>query len=161
MQYSESPEGTLDISLNNKRFALQHAKSRMFKSREWFYTGYEVLPGLTLAIPVTFMLNTGSLQTNLISEPASAGNDLVGYDILLNAAPSLDFQTDNRRFRIGADVPLKFLRNDYKNNLANRRMKFNRGFTDASLFFHFILDAKSSFDGRTDWWHNYGDYFSL
>ena len=161
LQYSESPEGTLDISLNNKRFALQHAKSRMFKSREWFYTGYEVLPGLTLAIPVTFMLNTGSLQTNLISEPASAGNDLVGYDILLNAAPSLDFQTDNRRFRIGADVPLKFLRNDYKNNLANRRMKFNRGFTDASLFFHFILDAKSSFDGRTDWWHNYGDYFSL
>lgn len=161
LQYSESPEGRLDISLGNERFALQQTKSRMVKSREWFYTGYEVLPGLTLALPVTFMLNAGSLSTELVREPAPVGNDLAGYDMQLNAAPSIDFQTADRRFRIGADVPLKFLRNDYKNRLADRRMKFNRSFLDASLFFHFILNAKSSFDGRTDWWHNYGDYFSL
>lgn len=161
LQYSESPEGALDISFGNEKFAFQQAKSRMFKSREWFYTGYEVLPGLTLALPVTFMLNAGSLQTDLVRESTPTGNDLAGYDMQLNVAPSIDFQTTDRRFRIGADIPLKFLRNDYENRLTNRRMNLNRGFADASLFFHFILNAKSSFDGRTDWWHNYGDYFSL
>lgn len=161
LQYSESPEGTLDISMGDEALALQYAKSRMFKSREWFYTGYEVLPGLTLALPVTFMLNAGSLQTDLLRVPTPAGNALAGFDMQLNAAPSIDFQTADRRFRVGADVPLKFLLNDYENRLANRRMNFNRYFADASLFFHFILNAKSSFDGRTDWWHSYGDYFSL
>ncbi len=161
VQYSEVPEGMLDIRLDDERLSLQQANSRMFKTREWFYTGYEVLPGLTLALPVTFTLNASSLQTDLEREVAPARNKLGGWDMLLNAAPSIDYQTADRRFRIGADVPLKFLRNDYENHIAGRRMKFNRCFTDASMFFHFILNANSNFDGRTDWWHSYGDYFSL
>ncbi len=161
VQYSEAPEGTLEIRLDDKRMALQGANSRMFKTRQWFYTGYEVLPGLTLALPVTFTLDANSLQTNLEREDTPAGNDLSGWNMLLNAAPSIDYQTPDRRFRIGADIPLKFLRNDYENRLADRRMRFNKYFADAALFFHFVLNANSNFEGRTDWWHSYGDYFSL
>ncbi len=161
VQYSEAPEGTLEIQLDDKRMALQGANSRMFKTRQWFYTGYEVLPGLTLALPVTFTLDANSLQTNLERKDAPAGNDLSGWNMLLNAAPSIDYQTPDRRFRIGADIPLKFLRNDYENRLADRRMRFNKYFADAALFFHFVLNANSNFEGRTDWWHSYGDYFSL
>lgn len=161
MQYSESPEGALDIRLGDEIILTQRAKSRMFKTRERFYTGYEVLPGLTFALPVTFTLNAGSLQTDLLREPEPAGNHLVGWDLQLNVAPSIDYQTIDRRFRIAVDVPLKYLRNDYENRLADRRMDFNRCFADVSMFFHFILNASSNFEGRTDWWHNYGDYFSL
>ncbi|MBQ8273923.1 MAG: TonB-dependent receptor [Bacteroidaceae bacterium] len=161
MQYSETPEGALDIRLGEEQLALQKARSRMFKTRERFYTGYEVLPGLTLALPVTFTLNAGSLQTDLERKQDPAGNDLAGWDMEMNVAPSMDYQTADRRFRVAVDVPLKFLRNDYENRLADRRMKFNRCFADASMFFHFILNASSNFEGRTDWWHSYGDYFSL
>lgn len=161
VQYSESPDGVLDMRLGEKRIALQKAHSRMFKTREKFHMGYEVLPGLTLALPVTFTLDAVMLQTDLERETEPAGNDLVGWDMEMNVAPSMVYQTSNRRFRIAVDVPLKFLRNDYENRLADRRMRFNKCFADASIFFHFILNASSSFEGRTDWWHSYGDYFSL
>lgn len=161
VQYSESPEGALAIRSGDARIAMQTAQSRMFKTRERFHTGYEVLPGLTLALPVTFTLNAGTLQTNLMREADLADNDLAGWDMEMNVAPSLDYQTANRRFRIAADVPLKWLCNDYENRCADRRMKFSRCFADVSMFFHFILNSSSNFEGRTDWWHNYGDYFSL
>lgn len=161
VQYSQSPEGALDIRLGEERMARQAAQSRMFKTRGKFHTGYEVVPGLNLALPVTFTLNAGSLQTDLERGTEPAGNDLAGWDVQLNVAPSLDYRTADRRFRVAVDVPLKFLRNDYENRLADRRMKFNKCFADVGMFFHYIVNANSDFEGRTDWWHTYGDYFSL
>lgn len=163
VQYAESPEGALSIRFGETETARQAARSRQFRTQERFYTGYEVLPGLTFALPVTLTLNAGSLRTDLEEDGAEApsANDLRGWDLQLNAAPSLDYQTANRRLRIGADVPLKFLTEDYDNRLAGRRMDFTRCFADASLFFRLILNAKANLEGRTDWWHSYGDYFSL
>lgn len=163
VQYSEAPDGALDIRLGETTVARQAARSRKFQTRERFSTGYEVLRGLTLSLPVTFTLNAGSLRTDLTEEGEDAPtlNDLSGWDMQFNVAPGIDYQTADRRLRVGVDVPLKFLTEDYENRLAGRRMDFTRCFADASLFFHFVLNAKANFDGRTDWWHSYGDYFSL
>lgn len=162
VQYAESPEGALAIRLEEDEIARQAARSRMFRTQERFYTGYEVVRGLTFALPVTFSLNAGSLRTNLEDTGTeSAANDLDGWDLLLNVAPSLDYQTADRRLRIGADVPLKFLAENYDNRLANRSMDFTRCFADASLFFHLVINSKANLEGRTNWRHGYGDYFSL
>lgn len=161
VQYVEAPKGDLNILMGKEPMAFQEVGSQMFRTEESFYTGYEILPGLTLAFPVIFALNTNSLQTQLERETATVRNELCGWDMKWSAVPGIHYQTADRSFRIGADFPLNLLWNDYENRVAGRQMKFNRNFVDASLSFQYIINAQSGLEGRSDWRHLYGDYFSL
>lgn len=161
VHYAEAPGGNLNMLKGTERVALQEAGSRMFRTQESFYTGYEILPGLTLTLPLNFTWSTNSLQTQLERESKTFRNELCGWNMQWSVVPGIHYQTTDRSFRIGVDVPLNLLRNDYENRIADRQMKFNRSFADASLFFHYIINARSSFEGRSDWQHRYGDYFSL
>lgn len=160
VQYAEAPEGELDIRLGGNSIALQTARSSGFKLQEKFYTGYQVLPVLAIGLPATFTLNTNRLSTALQGNDETR-NDLGGWDMTGSIAPRIDYQRSDRKLRLCLDVPVKYLVNDYTNLLTGQQMNFTKLYADASLYFHWVLSGKANIDGRSDWWHTYGDYFSL
>lgn len=159
MQYTGTPEGTLDIRLNQTSIARQTAYSTAFKMHDKFYTGYTLPMGISVGLPVTFTLNVGNLTTEL--QGADVKNAISGWDMSCSIAPNFDFQTDDRKLRLYLDVPFKLLTNDYQDLLTGRKMDFNKAFVDASLYVHYVPNGKSDIEGRSDWWHTYGDYLSL
>ena len=159
VQYTETPEGTLDILLDQTSIARQTAYGRAFKMHDKFYTSYTLPMGVNIGLPVSLTMNVNDLTTEL--RGSDAKNNIDGWDISCSMAPNFDFQTDDRKLRIYLDVPFKLFINEYQDLLTGHKMNFRKAFVDASLYLHCVPDGKSDIEVRSDWWHAYGDYLSL
>lgn len=116
VQYTDTPDNTLDISSagGSRADVRQQAHSRAFYTKESFYTGYQLLRSLTLALPVSLSANSNRLQT-LWQGDTLALNALQGWDMDVSISPRLEYQTPRRTFRATFGLPLSFITQHYRN----------------------------------------------
>lgn len=161
-QYTETPDNTLDITPGTEAPATvrQQASSRTFHTQETFYTGFQLLPSLTLSLPATFTANANRLHTRWQGD-TTAVNALQGWDMSLAVTPQIEYQTPSRHFRAIAGVPLTLFLQDYRNEARGMEQDFTRFHSAWSLALIYVPNGNVEWNASSHLYRNFGDMADL
>lgn len=162
VQYTETPDNALDISRyeEGNRGIRQEARSRTFHTQETFYTGFLLLPSLTLSLPVELNANVNRLHTDWRGDTLAA-NALQGWDMNLSATPQIEYQTANRGFRATIGLPLTFFTQDYCNKVRAADLDFAKCYADWAVKLIYVPNGNVEWGASSYLHHNFGDMADL
>lgn len=162
MQYTETPDNALDISRyeEENRSIQQEARSRTFHTKETFYTGFQLLPSLTLSLPLALNANVNRLHTDWMGDTLAV-NALQGWDMSLSATPQIEYQTTNRGFRATIGMPLTLFTQDYRNKARGADLDFTKCHADWAVKLIYVPNGNVEWGASSYLHQNFGDMADL
>ncbi len=158
--YKETPDNALDVSRAAEASIRQTAESRAFRGEAGFHTSYDVLPELSLSLPLNFSADVSRLHT-LWAGDTSAVNALQGGEVDVSLSPRLEYQGRRRRFRAVAACPLSLLSIDYRNAARGAAIRFTRLHAHPALELYYVPSGRMEWKASASFNHRYGDMTDL
>lgn len=160
VQYVGMPDNALDFLQDSVGASRQRAYGHHFYTEETFYTGYQLLPALTLALPVKLMAKANRLQTRWQGDTLAV-NALQGWDGTLSASPQLEYQTAGRRFRATLAVPLTLIAQHYRNTARDLAVQAQKFCADWWLEMIYVPSGQVEWRATSRQQHGFGDIADL
>lgn len=162
LRYADTPDNTLDMTQKSSSTGalFQKARSKTFNTKETFYTGYQLLPTLTLSIPVKATANANRLQTQWQGDTLAL-NALQGWDFGVSLSPQIEYQTRNRRLRATIGVPLAFLVQDYRNKARDLDWDFSKMYANWDFQLLYVPSGNVEWKFTSSLNQDFGDMMDL
>lgn len=157
LQYTNVPNGYVNIEMAQRENLHQTANSKGFLTRETISTSYSTRR-YHIHIPFSFQYYTDRVATNLSQGKIYTYNRLRGENIQLSLSPHYEYTHPLRKYIFSADVAVASEYLNYYNTgstpSASKKWIFR---ANPSLYFLYTINAKSTLRLQGSYWNKVGD----